>query len=187
MNKTLVTSLAIAGSLVAALNSVSSANAASISATLPEYDGTGPFSSYPQPPVTVGTFSYSIPSGEEIVAASISGTFGNSTVPNSSAVQVLLQGQQVAECIFQASCWTGQTPETWSYIFNSSQFSLLSSGSAILTAIQTNDSIIRLGVTRLNIETRPVPVPAVIPGIIIAGLYFGKKAIGRKQTLTTMI
>lgn len=189
MNKVLGTSLAVAGSVITTLASVSSAHAASISVTLPEYNGAGPFSSYPQPPVTVGTFSYSIPSAEEIVAASISGTFGNSTVSNSAAVQVSLQGQQVAECIYQASCWTGGTPEAWSYTFNSSQFGLLASGSAILTALQTNGNVIRLGETRLNIETRPipVPVPAVVPGVLLAGLYFGKKAMQRKQTMTTMI
>ena len=60
-----------------AMASTTTAEAAVIVLTLPEFDG--PFADAPPfGTFTVGTFSFSIPSGEEVIAAAIDGTFGNS-------------------------------------------------------------------------------------------------------------
>jgi hypothetical protein len=45
----------------------------------------------------------------------------------------------------------------------------------------------RIGlVTQFSNSAKPVPVPAILPGAILAGLYFGRKAMRRKQTSPTV-
>ncbi len=151
------------------------AEGATITSTLPEFSGTFhvPSETYPLPPVTVGTFTYSISPGQQIVYASISGTFGNSIIPNSSLVNVLADGRQVAQCSDKtAPCWTAQTPTPWSSTI--SNLSLLKDGSLVLTAVQNSEYVIRLGPTVLTIVTaEPVPTLTewgMIAFMVLAGL-----------------
>jgi hypothetical protein len=71
--------------------------------TLPEYNGTGNFSDpgpY-QPPTVVGTFF--IP--DNATGLTISGTFGNSTDPNSAGVNLCLGSGSCSSAIPEASTW----------------------------------------------------------------------------------
>jgi hypothetical protein len=135
---------------------------ASIVVTLPELTGvlndTGPF---PLAPVTVGTFTYTIPTGEIVSSATISGTFGNSVFPNSSGVDVRAGSVLVASCpqfpAILVPCNNGGIPTPWSFAFPSSNLSFLNSGSVALTATQTSPHIIQLGSTGLELTTAPTP------------------------------
>lgn len=136
------------------------------SVSLPEFNGTpigsgGPF---PQPSVTIGTFTFFIPAGDVITSAVLTGTFGNSVNSSTAGVDYFLNGLLVAQCIpFSSPCWTGPGPNAWSFTFSPSQLALLGSGSATLTAIQTSQTTIRLGVTNLTVTTTTVvPEPATL-------------------------
>ena len=138
-----------------------------ITATLPDFSGPalndGPF-----PNLTVGTFTYTLLPGETIVRASVSGTWGNALVPQSSAgadvyVDRVLDGPLVARCVINDVCWQGAPPDLvpWSFTFTAGQFPLLADGSAVLTAQQTSVTIVRLGGLRLDLEVDLAPTPTL--------------------------
>jgi len=119
---------------------------------------TAPFSS-----VIVGEFDFTIPSGESIFSATITGNFGSNTLGSgSSQVDLFLNGVAVAHC--DALCETNSLSSDvpWTYTFTSAQFASLSSGAAVLTALQTSVSQIVLDPTSVTIQTAPVPVPGAI-------------------------
>jgi len=163
------------------------AEAAIITSTIPEFNGSS-FSSdepFPQPPVNIGIFSYTIPTGEEIVSAVISGTFGNSVVPNSSGLNLFVDSFQVASCArFDPLCYFGSIPTPWSFSFPASAFSFLTDNSMTLTATatQTSEFVIRLGETRLTIETAPiasVPEPTSVLALLVIVALGGSSALKR--------
>src|SRR5579872_450338 len=139
--------------------------ATTLTATLPEFSGpyqpTGPF---PQPAVTVGTFTYTIPAGEHIIAAVINGEFGNSFFPDTAGVDVYAGGVIIARCVQLTNCDTTLTaPSPFSFTFSPVDFSNLTSGMLQVTAIQTGGNYIRLSQLKLTIVTS---------GSAVAGLRF---------------
>lgn len=139
--------------------SVAQANAASINVTLPEYSSVEHQSTDPFPFFyDVGTFNFSIPVGEQIVSAMISGQWGNSAAGSTAHNTLFLDGVQVADTLTTTPnpYYTYTVP--WSYSF--SDFSVLNDGSADFVAQMNSEYIIRLGETSLSIETAPVPEPA---------------------------
>lgn len=157
-----------------------SAEATTITTTIPEFNGIyhAGGDPYPLPAVPVGTFSYTIPPGERVVSATLSGTFGNSSIPNSAAVQVLADGLQVAECLYQDTCWTSPSPTAWDFIIPSSDLTKLQDGSLVLTAVQTSEYTIRLGEAVLTITTRAAAVPTMNEwGMIILAILMAASAL----------
>lgn len=156
------------------------ARAASIALTLPElnYFG-GP--DFPSPEQLVGSFDYLIPAGEQIVSAKLAGTFGNSSYPNSAAVDLTLDGLLVAQCRFLDVCWTSWQRTPWSYVF--SDYSLLSDGHAALYSTQTSEYTTRLGATTLSIETAPDAVPGPLASLG-AGVALGLSRRLRRRITT---
>jgi hypothetical protein len=144
------------------------AAAATILVTFPEYNGGAhpgdePF---PLPAVTIGSGTIVIPAGEQVVSAAISGFWGTKDDPDSTAgVNLLLDGVPVAQCVKPSTdCWIGDTGQRpWSHTFTAAELPALSDGSATLTAIQTSDLRIRLGVTTLTVETALPPAAVVTP------------------------
>jgi len=132
--------------------------------TLAEYNGTG---DYPdpgpyQPSTVVGTFD--IFSGDTSIT--ISGTFGNSTVPNSAAVDLYLGPVLVAECIEFATCWSSGTPTPWTYTLTSADMAALGTGVVDFTADQTAEYTIRLGQTTLDQVPEPSSMALLVFGLL---------------------
>jgi hypothetical protein len=147
--------LALLGAIVTLAAASVGLAASTVTSTLPAYNGAffsaaGPF---PQPAVTVGTFTSSVPAGEVIVGATIVGHFGNNVNPSSAGVDVFLNGALVGQCVKPTACFTA-TGAPWSHTFSASEAqSLLAGGSAVLTAVQTSEFVIRLAPTTLTIQT----------------------------------
>ena len=138
--------------------------ATSLELTIPEFVGTPHFSGFPLPAVTIGNFSYNLPQGEEIISATISGTFGNSQFQSSAGVNLYLDALLVGQCKFAQPCWLNLSGLIeWSHTFSGSEFLLLEDEAAVLTAIQTSLATIGLGETILKIETEPVAIITPIP------------------------
>jgi hypothetical protein len=149
-------------SLAICLASALPASATIITSTIGEFDGpllTNP--TYPQPSLTIGTFTYAPITGT-IVSATVSGFFGTIFAPSTALESLFVGGINVANCSSQAAdCWNDpsgvQTP--WSYTFTPGQFAALQSGSVAYTVVQTGDFQVESGVTTLSITTA-APEPA---------------------------
>ncbi len=147
--------------------------ATTILVVFPGVDGpelaNGPF---PQPPLAIATRALTIPKGEIIVSATISGSWGSDAQRKSTAgVDVLANGILVAQCVKpDPVCWS----ETggvllWSHAFTDTELSFLNTGSVTLTAVQTSDVAIRMATTTLVVTTAPPPtVPTLSPPALLA-------------------
>jgi hypothetical protein len=161
--------LVVLGACLLSLSLAPAAKATDISLTLPEFNGPShsDSESYPKPPITVGTFNYTIPADEHIVSADISGTFGNSVVTGSAGVDLFLNGLLVGQNLKSGPGFTMTVP--WSHTFTPAEFSALESGTATLTATQTSEFEIRLGETTLDIHS-VVPEPSSLALLTTGGL-----------------
>ena len=137
-----------------------SAQTSQIVSTLSNF--TGPADSTPPyPSHSIGTFSYSIPINNDIVSAVVSGTWGNSYYPYSTAgVDVSLEGLRVAQCVKpDPGCFVdnpaGPYTRPWSYSLPTSLFSAIADGSAPLIGQQTSETWVVLGSLRLTITISP--------------------------------
>ena len=135
----------------------------------------GPF---PQPPLTVGSVNFTVPHGERVVAAVVSGFWGTTSFPESTAgVDVYLDDILVAQCVKPTSgCWeqhSGQLP--WSYTLTENDLKRLADGNAKLTVVQTSDVTVRLGVTTLIIQLGPAET---VPTLSTLGLMLLSAALG---------
>ena len=157
-----------------------SLNAATISATLPEYNGPmnapGPF---PASTLNIGTFTYTIPVGQQIISARLTGTFGNAQFTNTAGVDLSAAGLLFASCAPLAACDTGEVITPFSYDFAPGNLFLLNGGSLNISAVQTNGNMLRLGTETLTITTQTspnaaTPEPASLAlmgaGIVVLGL-----------------
>ncbi len=156
-----------------------SLTAGTITATLPEFNGLtnsiGPFS---LPTVSVGTFTYVLPSGEHIVSATLSGTFGNSKFPDTAGVDLIAGGIVLGSCAPLALCDTGMAITPFSFSFKPANFNVLTGGSVSLAATQTSGNTIRLGAETLTVNTSPDGPGGNTPEPVSMGLLgFGLVAL----------
>ena len=152
--------------LIAASALALSASTIEVTASLPAYNGTydstGPF---PLPAVEVGDMTYSVPGGDTIESATLTGTFGNAEFPGTAAVYLYANGILVGDCAAGANCNTTSTgPVTpFTFDFPTADFSMLASGSLEITAVQTTGNIIRLGAETLTICADSVGTQSQVP------------------------
>lgn len=155
------------------------AAATTIIVTFPEFNGAPheDTETFPLPPVIVASETFSIPAGEQVASAVISGSWGNSTRPGSTAgVTVLLDGFKVAQCDKpDPNCYVpGPDLRPWTHTFTNGELLRLGDGTALLTAVQTSDFQVRLGASTLVIDTAPLvavaPPAAVVPTLSPFGL-----------------
>jgi hypothetical protein len=117
------------------------------------YYGPYPVSTFPAPPETVDTFSYRVLPGETVLAATVSGNWG---IPgyfeaSTAGADIYVDGVRVAQCISGQSCWANGGPEPWSYTFGSGDYSRLTDGSAVMTAVQTSQTQMAFSDLRIEI------------------------------------
>jgi hypothetical protein len=141
--------------------------------TIGEYSGNYHLDPGPYDPLTVvGTFN--ILAGD--ASATISGFFGNSVVPNSSGVDVYLGSILVAQCIEgPGACYTGSTSTMWSYTLTGAQLASLGTGFVDLSALQTSQYVVRLGMTTLDQVPAPEPTSLMLLGISTIGVSVWRK------------
>ncbi|MAG29808.1 MAG: hypothetical protein CL908_02805 [Deltaproteobacteria bacterium] len=132
--------------------------------TAPCYPACDP-SDFPIDWGTIGTFNYTLPPGDPIIDAVVSGTWGDGAPFDSSApVELYLDGVLVAECVKFALCWLddGQLID-WSFGFADNMVpgfeSLFSDDQAVLTAIQNDEISVILSNLELEITTQAPPPP----------------------------
>jgi hypothetical protein len=156
---------------------------ADIIATLPNYDGTLSFGPFPAP-ISIGDFAFSIPAGQSVVGATISGTFGNNDVPGTTTTSAPADlfvdsgAIEVAACddslTFTEPCDASSAPTAWSYTFTSSDLSTLSadfaSGSLDLSAVQNDLFAVNAGSLTLDIAVSPEPNGLWLSGTGMIGL-----------------
>lgn len=169
MKKVLLTAL-----LTLLLGLASNAQAATITSTLPEFNGdrydVGPF-----PMLTIGTFNFVIPDGEKIVSAKITGQWGNSVAKTTAHNIMYLKKTELADSRdFSEDPYGLSSYTPWSYEFNSEEFGILSNGSATLFSKMESKYRVRLAPTTLEITTAPVPEPSsMVLGIMGLGSMLG--------------
>ena len=155
----------------------SAANATTYTYTLPEYDGDGNLGL-----ALVGIWDVILGSGESIVSALFTSSFGNSVVNSSAQGAVLVNGIVVATCDGPGnSCWEGPG-ELISYSFVPAEFGNLL-GTVSVFYDQTGCCVIRLGETTLTIETAASQVPLPAGGFLLIGALGGLAALRRRHKL----
>lgn len=171
--------LPVAAILLFCLSSTEPARADSVT-TIPQFNGgtscTDPCG--PLPPVVVGTVD--ILAGDTSIT--LSGTFGNSVVSNTAAVNLYLGGVLVATCLESGLCGSSSTPTPWSDTLTLAQIATLGTGVVDFTEVQTSEFVVRLGATTID-QTSPVPEPSTWlllgSGVLTFLGFVRKKAILR--------
>lgn len=141
------------------------ATAATIVLNFPAFSG--PVIEGGFPVVTmVGKQELTLPPGETIVAATVSGAWGNSEWTQGTAgVDVMLDGLLVARCLKpDPNCWgptSGTVPWTRQLAIN--ERAVLKPGVITLTVVQTSDTRVRLGDTTVTITTQSGVVEKAAP------------------------
>jgi hypothetical protein len=144
--------LGAASVLALLLLKAAGASGATIEAILPEFSG-----ECSPTPCSVGTFQFTIPDGEQISAALLEGTFGNSGAMSSAPVDLRLDGVLVAQCMDAQPCTMSDVAVPWSHGFSLHELAVLADGMATLGAEQLGGLMVRLGETTLTITTVPEP------------------------------
>jgi PEP-CTERM motif len=122
--------------------------------------------------ITIGTFSFTIPTGDYVTGGTISGTFGDQNIGVTALTDLFVNNGSIAvgACDdFTAPCALGTSDGSlvpWSYTFNATDLSNLASdfsaGSLDFTAVQNSFGSVIVGTPVLDFQVAPVPEPASI-------------------------
>lgn len=127
-------------------------------------------STFPPNPISIGAFAFTIPVGDHVTGATISGTFGDQNVPVTALTDLyVLNGTiNVAGCdSFTAPCAAGTLDGSlvpWSHTFNGAELANLApdfaAGSLDFTAVQNSFGAVIVGTPSLDIQVAPAPEPS---------------------------
>lgn len=134
------------------------------------YDGV---TTFPPSSISIGTFDFTIPTGEDVTGATISGTFGDVNIPVTALTNLFVDGGtiEVGECDIELDgvtyppCAAGTLDGSlvpWSYTFSSTDLANLgadfSAGSLDFTAVQNSPfGAVVVGDATLDIQVTPEP------------------------------
>lgn len=147
--------------------------------------------SFPPPSITIGAFNFIIPTGQHVLGATISGTFGDVNIPNSALTDLFVLGGtiQVGACDLNPDtsyppCAAGTIDGSlvpWSHTFTSAELNSLaadfSAGSIDFTAVQNSPGAVVVGAPTLDLQVTPEPAPIVT----IAGGLLALAALRRRK------
>jgi hypothetical protein len=119
--------------------------------------------------LTIGTFTFSIPTGDTVTGGTISGTFGDQNIPVTALADLYVDGIEVGECDSDDSACAAGTLDgslvPWTYTFDAADLnnldSALSSGSLDFTAVQNGFGALIVGTPTLDLQVA-TPEPASI-------------------------
>lgn len=153
------------GIAAAALVAAVPASAATVVASLPDFDGPLNTGGFPVDLGVVGTFAYSLPGSAVITSATLSGTYGTAAFSASTAgFDASVDGTTLTVCVpLDPGCWVnGAAFRPFSFVLPGSSFASLLDGMADLRIIQTNGNFVRFGSPTLTIDytTAGVPEPS---------------------------
>jgi hypothetical protein len=137
--------------------------------------------------INIGTFNFSIPVGNRVVGATISGTFGDVNIPTSAVADLFVDAGNinVGGCDSTSDpCFAGTSDGSlvsWSHTFSGAELSELASdfasGSLDFTAVQNSFGVLVVGTPSLDIQT--VPEPSSI--FILTGGLLAFAALRRRK------
>lgn len=115
--------------------------------------------------ITIGTFNFTIPAGDQVVGATIFGTFGDVNLSTTALADLFVNGINVGGCDDPADpCAAGTIDGSlvpWSHTFSGTELSELASGFAIgtldFTAVQNSFGVLAVGTPTLDIQAVPEP------------------------------
>jgi hypothetical protein len=120
-------------------------------------------STFPPNPITIGTFTFTVPTGQVITGATISGTFGDQNIPVTALADLFVDGGtiEVGNCDSTSDpCFSGTiggSPVPWSHPFTAAELGDLTGGTLDLIAVQNSFGAVFVGAPTLDIQTTPEP------------------------------
>jgi hypothetical protein len=125
---------------------------------------------FPPDPITIGTFTFIIPTNDVVTGATISGTFGDQNIPVTAVTDLFVDGIDVAGCdSTSAPCAAGTVDGSlvpWSYTFTATDLQNLSAdfagGSLDFTAVQDSFGAVVVGTPSLDIQVAQTPEPSSV-------------------------
>ena len=130
---------------------------------------------YPLGSVLIGNFSFSIPTNQKLIGATVFGTFGNLDSENTTALSTYaVNGITVANCASTNDpCFSNDislTPVAWTYKFTTAQLASLTGNTVNFSVIQNGAFSVQTGITELDLTTASTPEPGTLVLFGTAGL-----------------
>ena len=145
--------------------------------------------SVPPGPITIGKFTFTIPKGDVVVGATISGTFGDQNIPVTALNDLFVMNGtiEVGACDSTSDACAAGTIDgslvPWSHTFGAAELSALASdfasGSLDFTAAQNSFGAVVMGTPTLDIQLVQTPEPSSL--FTLAGGVLGFAAWRRRK------
>jgi hypothetical protein len=130
-------------------------------------------STFPPNPISIGTFTFTIPSGEKVIGATISGTFGDGNIPDTALTDLyVLNGAiEVGACTSTSDPCAAPSAlngplAPWSHTFDVAELQNLApdfaAGYLDFTAVQNSFGAVIVGTPSLDLQVAQTPEPSCV-------------------------